>query len=236
MSRNTSSGRNERASPRAARPSWAATTSWFQMTQQQRRDFRPNRIVVNDKDAGVPRLGGAAFGAWLRTGVRAVREKREVDRELAPRPVPLLAVDIAATVDLDQSSNQSQPNAKPPCGRSRVWSRLGEQVERSCEAMSVSFPAGVGDARWPDCRPGDPSAADCTRPPGSVYLAALLSRLEKHLRQPRRIAVDNSSGSSVESTRKSWLGAIMSGRAPRRAVVSTCAGPARPCGLSMRRG
>ena len=171
------SGRKAAAASTAAAPSWAVRTSWPEHLQHHRQRVGRVRVVVYDEDAARarPRAAVAAGAGGDRDAAGSGR--RQPDDELAPPAGAVAAGLDGAAVHLDQPLDQRQADAQPALRPLQRRRHLREHLEQLCGMCSAAMPMPVSRTDTHDARSPCPPARQPDAPPGSVYLAALFSRL-----------------------------------------------------------
>ncbi len=133
-------------------------------------------VIVHHEDPlsrGVLRL---RIDGFIRVDRRQLLAgKGQADRKLAPLPFPRVLGLHAASMHLDQSLDQRQPDAQPRLGTFPRPIGLREHVQNVRQQIGGDADARVGTEieTWSPSR--ETTSQIC--PPGSVYLAALLRML-----------------------------------------------------------
>ena len=172
-------GRERRAPPRAPRrrrrrrarrgraPRAGAPRLSAKSTLSSARSTRCRRPSPRDRGRGAAPASSSA---------RATRGRRTMNS--LPCPAPSLVASMRAAVQLDQPAREREARRRgPPALRSSERSTCDEHVEDARVARARSRCRCPSRATTISSPPAS-RAAISIRPPGSVYLAALLSRLE----------------------------------------------------------
>ena len=186
------SGRNSSRRPRAPRRRRARRARRCRSAaQDQREAVREVLVVVDDAGCGGRRPSRApARGVARRLTARARASGRRTMNCAAAGPGPRCAPRCVPAVQLDQAAREREADAE---ARLRALERavgLREHVEDAAASSRRDADAVVAHAHHDVARRRAPRASSM-RPPGSVYLAALLSRLENTC--ARRVASPSSS-------------------------------------------
>ena len=220
MSSTIRSGRNASASSTPSSPSWAVRISLPMTVSSIARLAAPSRLSSTTRIRRLEPALPSAASAARRSGVRLARATGQPHDERAALPVPVAPGLDRAAVHLDQPLHQRQPDAQPALHRSR----LGPPARTSRKTSAAPRP----ECRCPcpaRSRPPRRRAARRSgqiRPPGSVYLALLLSRLPEHLGQPGQVGVEVHGLRRQRRPSASWPLASICGRAVSTALLTTC--------------
>ena len=170
--------------------------------------------------AGVAASGSAA----TRSGVGASGCSGRRTTNSLPWPGPALRASTVPPCSSTSRFTSVRPMPRPPCERSSDCVDLREHVEHLLQHVRRDADAGVAH-RELDARRLAAARSAVMRPPGGVYLAALLSRLQITCDEARRDRTDSGSASAGRSSVSLWPPRLDQRR--RRSPARRCTSDAR---------